>query len=78
MELKLGLQDLLRLIMQLPAAQRAKLKNLLSRADGPTKDTTDIKALEQLLLSGPTYSEAQVDKVNNAREAFSAWRRTSF
>jgi hypothetical protein len=73
MQLKLGLQDLLRLIMQLPAPQRAKLKSLLSRTDVPPSAAAD---MEELLLSGPTFSEVQLGKVDKAREAFSEWRRT--
>jgi hypothetical protein len=72
MELKLGLQDLLRLIMQLAATERTKLKSLLSRTSARPVSNTD---MEELLLSGPTFSAAQLKKVDKAREAVSAWQR---
>ncbi len=71
MELKLdlGVADLMRLILQLPEEQRARLKAWMTKGD-----TARQKELEELLLQAPTISDAQAERYAEIRKAIDAWR----
>ncbi len=72
LKLDIGLEQLLQLIRQLPAEQRARVKAAL---DAPTSAApAHDKAFEELLLSGPVLTKAELDKVAEAREAINKWR----
>ncbi|MDX9750305.1 MAG: hypothetical protein RBT71_04405 [Flavobacteriales bacterium] len=72
LKLDIGFEQLLQLIRQLPAEQRARVKAALN---GPTSEApAHDKAFEELLLSGPVLTKAELDKVAEAREAINKWR----
>ena len=65
-------EQLLRIIDQLPAQQRKKLKALLSKkksGDAPQEP------LDELLLRGPTFTKAQLKRMADVRTAFEKWRK---
>jgi hypothetical protein len=74
MEVKLaiGMKQLLDLIRQLPPKQKARVRAVLEE----TKESTvaNGRTHEDLLLNGPTFSEADIAKVHAAREAMIKWR----
>ncbi len=68
-KLSLGMDDLMRLILQLPEKQRARLRTWLNREKQvPAKD------VEALLLAAPTMSDAQVERYKEIRAALDKWR----
>lgn len=69
MKLDIGLTDLMRLILQLPEEQRARLQNWLSKDEKARR-----KALEELLLKAPTISDAQAKRYEEVRKAIDEWR----
>jgi hypothetical protein len=69
MKLDIGLTDLMRLILQLPEEQRAKLQTWLSKDEKARR-----KALEELLLKAPTMSDAQAKRYEEVRKAIDEWR----
>lgn len=71
-KLSIGIEQLLELIRQLPPKQKARVKAAL---DGSNLSVTNKgQTLEQLLLNGPTFGEAEIAKVSAAREAIRKWR----
>lgn len=71
-KLSIGIEQLLELIRQLTPEQKAEVKSAL---DGTTSSVgTKDQKLEDLLLNGPTFGEAELAKVNAARESFKKWR----
>jgi hypothetical protein len=74
MEVKLdiGFEQLLQLVRQLSAKQRAKVKAALSEPKSPARPHD--KAFEELLLAGPTLTKAELDKMAEARDAINKWR----
>lgn len=71
-KLSIGIEQLLELIRQLPPKQKARVKAAL---DGSSSSvTTKGQTLEQLLLNGPTFGDAELAKVDAAREAIRKWR----
>lgn len=73
MELKVDLtfDQLLQLIMQLPARQRDQLKDALLRAD---VGKSEALGLDELLLSGPTFTKTQLKRIARTRKAMNKWR----
>ena len=69
MKLDIGIADLMRLILQLPEEQRAKLQVWLAKDDKARR-----KALEELLLKAPTITDAQAKRYEEVRKAIDAWR----
>lgn len=69
MKLDIGLAELMRLILQLPEEQRAKLQAWLSKDEKARR-----KALEELLLKAPTITDAQAKRYEEVRKAIDTWR----
>ncbi|MBP9080044.1 MAG: hypothetical protein KBF80_07310 [Flavobacteriales bacterium] len=68
-KLSIDMNDLMRLILQLPEKQRASLRTWLNREEkAPATD------LEALLLAAPTMSDAQAKRYEEIREALDKWR----
>lgn len=68
-KLSIDMNDLMRLILQLPEKQRARLRTWLNREEkAPATD------LEALLLAAPTMSDAQAKRYEEIREALDKWR----
>lgn len=71
-KLSIGIEQLLELIRQLPPKQKARVKAALDVSSSSV--TPDSQTFEQLLLNGPTFGEAELAKVNAARDAIRKWR----
>lgn len=68
-KLSLDMNDLMRLILQLPEKQRARLRTWLNREEkAPAQD------LEALLLAAPTMTDAQAKQYEEIRQAIDKWR----
>ncbi len=68
-KLSIDMNDLMRLILQLPEKQRARLRTWLNR-----EEKTPAQDLEALLLAAPTISDAQAKRYEEIREALDKWR----
>lgn len=68
-KLTIDLNDLMRLILQLPEKQRERLRNWLNR-----EEKTAVQDLEAMLLAAPTMSDAQAKRYDQIREALDKWR----
>lgn len=73
MELRvdIGFDQLVHMVKQLPPKQ---LDQLLSEVSKPSQAATKNKDLKKLLLSGPTFSEDQIQTIKKTREAINKWR----
>jgi hypothetical protein len=71
MDLHLDIQfeQLVKLAKQLSSAQWNKLKEEVE------KKNEDLNDLESFLLSSPTFTEAQLNEIENARKEISQWRK---
>ncbi|MHA4742490.1 hypothetical protein [Dyadobacter sp. MSC1_007] len=65
------LNQLITLIKGLSEIQRRKLKAELDRLENNPSDTS----LEEFLLSAPTFSENQIQMIEETRKAFDQWRK---
>jgi len=63
--------ELLKIIKNLP---ENKLSILKAEIEKETKSKSDRKAFEDLLLSGPTFSQEQLDDIAKTRTAINQWR----
>lgn len=75
MELKvrIGYEELLKLIQQLPKEQLFLLKKELEKF-GKEKSSTEPNKLKELALSGPLMSDEQYGIFQNFREELNKWR----
>lgn len=73
MELKvdIGFDQLIHMVKQLPRKQLAKL---LSEVNSPSKPAAKNLHLKDLLLTGPTLNEEQIQTIHKTREAINKWR----
>jgi hypothetical protein len=73
MELRvdIGFDQLIHMVKQLPRKQLEKLLTEVSRLPRPVAKSGDLKSL---LLSGPTFSEEQLQDIYKTREALTKWR----
>jgi len=63
--------QLVKVVKKLPAGQWTKLKTEVEQA---AISSSQRKKLEKLLLSGPTFSKKQLEKVIAVRKALVQWR----
>lgn len=75
MELKvrIGYEELLKLIQQLPKEQLLRLKNELEKF-GKENSSTESDKLKELALSGPIMSDEQYGIFQDFREELNKWR----
>jgi hypothetical protein len=73
MELRvdIGFDQLIHMVKQLPQKQLDKLLSEVSKHSQPVAKNGDLKSL---LLSGPTFSDEQLQAVYKTREALTKWR----
>ncbi len=74
LKIKIGYNDILDLIRQLPASQIAKLISDIDSKLIDQKSKGDISILQNLLIEGPIMQEDQYEQFLNNREYFNKWR----
>jgi hypothetical protein len=75
LKVDIALSQLVELIRQLPARERRRLLSLFKEG-GLAKPKTDKEKFSELLRSGPTFSKAQIKRMEETRAAISKWRDT--
>ncbi len=70
-QVEIGFDQLVKLVKQLPATHWTKLKEEVEEKVPDSEQSSD---LVSLLLTAPTYSEKQLDKIAKTRKAINQWR----
>ncbi len=70
--IKIGFNELLTAIKELPDSQLALLKGELNKPVKPI--VTKNRALKQLLLDGPVFDKEQLATIKEARKSINTWR----
>jgi hypothetical protein len=65
-QVDIGFDDLIRIVKKLPKEQLLKFKNELEKQDVAD---TQLQELELFLLSGPTFSDKQLETIEETRKA---------
>ena len=68
---ELEFNQLVKLIKKMPKTQWKKLQKEM---ESPTVAVQDRQSLRNFLLSGPTFSKSQLDKIESARKRIDEWR----
>ena len=71
-QVDIGFDDLIRIVKKLPKEQLLEFKNELEKQDVAD---TQLKELELFLLSGPTFSDKQLETIEQTRKAINQWRK---
>jgi hypothetical protein len=71
-QVDIGFDDLIRIVKRLPKDQLLKFKNELEKQDVISTHSQD---LETFLLSAPTFSDKQVETIEETRKAINQWRK---
>lgn len=69
-QVDIGFDELLEVINRLPENQLILLKNAIERKP----ETNGNASFKNLLLTGPTMSEKQIDAMKEARNSIDKWR----
>jgi hypothetical protein len=70
-QVDIGFEQLLELIKNLPGEQLDRLKEEIEK----NKETKNIKVdKESFLLSGPVFTDEQIEDIIEARKAINKWR----
>ena len=72
LNVKIGFNELLSAIRNLPDSQLALLKEELNKPIAPPAKTN--RALKELLLSGPVFDKEQLAAIAEARKSINQWR----
>ncbi|MEP7169451.1 MAG: hypothetical protein ABI855_08800 [Bacteroidota bacterium] len=75
LKLKLGFEQILNLIKQLPFSQVEKLKNLLQEESIVKKKKKGKNDFQKFILSGPVMTDEQFQNFVEHRKHFSEWRK---
>lgn len=70
--IKIPFSDLLNMVHKLTPAQRAKLQYELSHIKG--RNGSSKTRLKEMLLKGPTITEAQIKTFEQSRKEINQWR----
>jgi len=70
-QVNIGFDDLLKLVKDLPADKRRRLRREMEKEDERTNAVSD---LEVLLLNGPTATKKQLEAIAKNRKAINQWR----
>jgi hypothetical protein len=65
LNLEIGYEQLLKLVMQLPSKQRKQLVEAIKKAELPPKPSNK---LQKLLLAGPVWTEEEYQNVLKTKE----------
>ncbi|MBV6439006.1 MAG: hypothetical protein EPGJADBJ_00636 [Saprospiraceae bacterium] len=65
LNLEIGYEQLLKLVMQLPSKQRKQLAEAIQKAETPSPQPNN---LQELLLTGPVWTEEEYQNVLKTRE----------
>jgi hypothetical protein len=71
-QVDIGFDDLIRIVKKLPREQLLKFKSELEKQD--VADTQS-QELESFLLSAPTFSDKQLETIEQTRKAINQWRK---
>ena len=71
-QVDIGFDDLIRIVKKLPKEQLLKFKSELEKQNVAD---TQLQDLELFLLSGPTFSEKQLETIEQTRKAINQWRK---
>ena len=72
-QVEIGFEQLVQIAKELPEIQWKKLK---VEVEGAVKSNTVGDDLEAFLLNGPTFSQEQIDVIEENRKAINKWRTT--
>lgn len=70
-QVDIGFKDLVEIVKNLPKDQLLQLKRELE--DNPVK--LKRANLRELLINGPTFSDEQIDAMQETRKAINTWRK---
>ena len=71
-QVDIGFDDLIRIVKELPKEQLLKFKKELEKQN--TNDT-QLQDLESFLLTAPTFSDKQLEEIEQTRKAINQWRK---
>ena len=71
--IKLGVEELIKLVKQLPDHEFTKLKHELERKSIDKKKSKN--DLKEFLLSAPVFSKEQIQSIKDTRSAINKWRK---
>lgn len=71
LQVDIGFEQLVKLIKNMPEKQWLKLKQEVDEKLVKEKDREDYK---KLLLNGPTFSDKQLEILNDTRKSINEWR----
>ncbi|MGX5687421.1 hypothetical protein [Arcticibacter tournemirensis] len=69
--MRIGFDQLLRIIKQLPLNDLNRLKAELNNQSDASASNSDIKSL---LLNGPVFDKEQLEEIKRARKQINKWR----
>lgn len=70
-QLDIKFEQLLQLVKRLPKSQWNKLKREMDAAQPTVSSSTE---LETFLMDAPTFTEEQLNEINDAKRKLEAWR----
>ncbi len=70
--LEMPFEQLVSIVKQLTPSQKAKLKKELLNDISPKQK--EHSSLTELLLSGPVFSDKQIETIENTRKSINTWR----
>ncbi len=71
-QLDIGFDQLLLLVKKLPQSQWIKLKKAVEKTSIVDSEPSEMEAF---LLTAPTFSDAQLQEIDNARKDLTKWRK---
>ena len=71
-QVDIGFDDLIRIVKELPKEQLLKFKKELDKQN--TNDA-QLQDLESFLLAAPTFSDKQLEEIEQTRKAINQWRK---
>lgn len=71
-QMEIGFDQLIQLVKKLPQSQWNKLKLAVEKTNLPESKVSE---METFLLTAPTFSETQLQEIDNARNELSKWRK---
>jgi hypothetical protein len=74
---KIGYDEILDLVKQLPASKIKQLQVVINQDFISKKAKQEISAFQDFLLKGPVMSDKELVQFNENRKAFSQWRAKS-
>lgn len=70
-QIDIGFEQLVQLAKRLPASQWTKLKQVVDKEKANSDPVSD---LESFLLTAPTFTQKQLDRIAQTRKEINQWR----